>query len=351
MKGSAITVFPGNNSAAGFYSYYRSGITAMDWVYILKGGPGTGKSTFMRHLAASFRDRGFDVELWQCSSDDDSLDGLLIPALKTAIIDGTAPHTMDPVYPGVREVILNFGDYWQNGALVKDGEAIIALIDRIGETFTQAYGYLKEAGDYDAELLKRRETQESEKSKAETKDIIKEIFGGGSPVIRHLFAVAVTPSGIRNLTFDICRDLKKRYLLRGKRGLGQQAYFRDVIAAGKKYDTSMDIYHGHIHPEEVVMVIFPTLNAVVAAAEIIPAEEIRDGDRIITFAGEKTKEEEQQLEEKRDGAIKKGVAEIDKAHRLHDDLELFYSGAMDFESISRLEKSIFQKILKNGSKD
>lgn len=351
MKGSAITVFPGNNSVAGFYSYYHSGLSAMDWIYILKGGPGTGKSTFMRHLASSFRDRGFNVELWQCSSDDDSLDGLLIPALSTAIIDGTAPHTMDPVYPGVREVILNFGDYWRNGALVKDSAAIIALTDRIKAAFDQAYDHLKTAGDYDGALLRLRKDQENKDDKGEIEDVVKSIFGSEDGVTRHLFAAAVTPSGIRDLTFDICHDLKNRYFLRGKRGLGQQKYLQAVMAAAEKYSVSMDIYHGHLHPDEVVMVVLPALDAVVAAAEIIPAEEIREGDRIIAFVGEKTKEEEQQLVEKRDDAIKRGAAEIDKAHRLHDDLELFYSGAMDFESISRLEKTVFQNILKSASKD
>lgn len=351
MKGSAITVFPGNNSAAGFYSYYHSGLSAMEWIYILKGGPGTGKSTFMRHLAAAFRDRGFNVELWQCSSDDDSLDGLLIPALKTAVVDGTAPHTMDPVYPGVREVILNFGDYWQNGALIKDGASIIALTDRIKATFEQAYGYLQEAGNFDSRLLRIREPQENKNDGKEIKEVVKSIFGGADGVTRHLFATAVTPSGVRDLTFDICRELKKRYFLRGKRGLGQQKYLQAVMDAGEKNGISMDIYHGHIDPEEVVMVVLPALDAVIAAAEIIPGEEIREGDRIIAFAGEKTMGEEQQLVEKRNEAIKKGVAELDKAHHLHNDLELFYSGAMDFESISRLEKTIFQNILKSASKD
>lgn len=351
MKGTVTTVFPGNNSAAGFYSYYRSGLKAMDWIYILKGGPGTGKSTFMRHLAASFRDRGFNVELWQCSSDDDSLDGLLIPALKTAIIDGTAPHAMDPVYPGVREVILNFGDHWRNGALVKDGAAIIALTDRIKDAFDRAYGHLKAAGDYDTALLRLRKDQRNKDDEGEIEAVVKSIFGSEDGVIRHLFAAAVTPSGIRDLTFTICRDLKNRYFLRGKRGLGQEKYLLAVIAAGEKYGVAMDIYHGHLHPDEVVMMVLPTLDTAVAAAASIPGEEIREEDRIIAFVGEKMKEEEGQLLEKRDEAIQKGAAEIHEAHRLHDDLELFYSGAMDFESISRLEKTVFQNILKAASKD
>lgn len=351
MKGSVKTVFPGNNSAEGFYSFYRSGISDMDWVYILKGGPGTGKSTFMRHLGASFRDRGYDVELWQCSSDNNSLDGLLIPALKTAIIDGTAPHTMDPVYPGVREVILNFGEYWKNGALVQDGDAIITLTDRIHTAFVSAYDYLKQAGASDDKLLALRKTQENAEESNHLNAIVKKIFGGESTVIRHLFAAAVTPTGVTDLTFSICRDVNKRYFLRGKRGLGQQAYLEAVISAAEKRCISMDIYHGYIHADEIVMVVFPGLDTVVAAAEIIPSEEMREGDHIIAFSGEKTNENEHRLEEERDGAIAQAVAEIAKAHQLHDDLEVFYSAAMDFDSVSRLEKSIFQKILKSASKE
>ena len=351
MKGSVKTVFPGNNSAEGFYSFYQSGVSAMDWVYILKGGPGTGKSTFMRHLGASFRDRGYDVELWQCSSDDDSLDGLLIPALKTAIIDGTAPHTMDPVYPGVRETILNFGDYWKGNALSQDGDAIINLIDRISASFQEAYGHLREAGEYDKKLLTLRQSGEKPVDPGNIAALVKQIFGGESNYIRHLFAAAVTPSGVRDLTFEICRDLKKRYFLRGKRGLGQQEYLTALISAAENHCISMDVYHGPMHADEIVMVIFPTLDTAVAAAETIPSEEMREGDRIVAFSGEKTGEEEQRLETARDSAIAAGVAEIKKAHGLHDDLEVFYSAAMDFDSVTRLEKTIFQKILKSGLKE
>ena len=46
MKGKAKTVFPGNNSSRGFYSYYESGLSGMEHIYILKGGPGTGKSSY-----------------------------------------------------------------------------------------------------------------------------------------------------------------------------------------------------------------------------------------------------------------------------------------------------------------
>ncbi|MGN1011340.1 MAG: hypothetical protein ACI4QO_04570 [Clostridia bacterium] len=345
MKGSVKTVFPGNNSAEGFYSFYESGLSAMDHVYILKGGPGTGKSSFMRHLGEAFRDRGFDIELWQCSSDNDSLDGVLIPAYKTAVVDGTAPHTLDPVYPGAREEILNLGEFWKNNALRKEKDAIVSLTDRISAAFDDAYKKLKTAGEWDDRLLSCRKTDASQESGAES--LVKELFGDETRSDRHLFAAAVTPEGMVDRTFEICRDVKKRCFLQGKRGLGQQSYLRTVMAAAQKRCISMDVYHGPIRPEEIVMVILPELDTVVAAAEVIPSSEMREGDRIISFHGDKVSEEEKRAEKERNAALADASAQIMKAHKLHDELEAFYTAAMDFESINRLEKIIFQKILKN----
>ena len=345
MKGSVKTVFPGNNSAEGFYSFYESGLSAMDHVYILKGGPGTGKSSFMRHLGEAFRDRGFDIELWQCSSDNDSLDGVLIPAYKTAVVDGTAPHTLDPVYPGAREEILNLGEFWKNNALRKEKDAIVSLTDRISAAFDDAYKKLKTAGEWDDRLLSCRKTDASQESGAES--LVKELFGDETRSDRHLFAAAVTPDGMVDRTFEICRDVKKRCFLQGKRGLGQQSYLRTVMAAAQKRCISMDVYHGPIRPEEILMVILPELDTVVAAAEVIPSSEMREGDRIISFHGDKVSEEEKRAEKERNAALDAASAQIMKAHKLHDELEAFYTAAMDFESINRLEKIIFQKILKN----
>jgi len=36
-------------------------------------------------------ERGYDVEFMHCSSDNNSLDGVVIPSLKIALLDGTAP--------------------------------------------------------------------------------------------------------------------------------------------------------------------------------------------------------------------------------------------------------------------
>ncbi len=70
-------------------------------IFVIKGGPGVGKSTFMKWIENEMVNQGFDVEEHHCSSDPDSLDGLVIPSIGVALLDGTAPHIVDPKNPGV----------------------------------------------------------------------------------------------------------------------------------------------------------------------------------------------------------------------------------------------------------
>lgn len=46
----------------------------------------------MKHVGAEMLDKSYDLEYLHCSSDSNSLDGVKVPELKIAFIDGTAPH-------------------------------------------------------------------------------------------------------------------------------------------------------------------------------------------------------------------------------------------------------------------
>ncbi len=96
MAQHKVCYFLGANSPNGFYSLYDQLIDPglAEDIFILKGGPGCGKSSLMRTVGKAMEDKGLYVEYIQCSGDPDSLDGIVIPALKTAIVDGTAPHVV-----------------------------------------------------------------------------------------------------------------------------------------------------------------------------------------------------------------------------------------------------------------
>ena len=94
-----IQYFLGANAPTGFYSLYDQLLPPDQAraVYILKGGPGCGKSTLMRRVAGWAEEAGLETEYILCSGDPDSLDALVLPALGAALVDGTAPHGMAPL--------------------------------------------------------------------------------------------------------------------------------------------------------------------------------------------------------------------------------------------------------------
>lgn len=86
--------FSGANSPAGFVSRYDSLYEPENgWhAYILKGGPGTGKSTLMKTAARTALENGVVPQLVYCPSDPDCLDAVVFPELKVCIADGTPPQ-------------------------------------------------------------------------------------------------------------------------------------------------------------------------------------------------------------------------------------------------------------------
>ncbi len=86
--------FLGANSGQGFQSLFSRFCEPENHydLLVLKGGPGVGKSTMMHTIGKAMEDRGETVEYLYCSGDPSSLDGIHIPRIRTAIVDGTTPH-------------------------------------------------------------------------------------------------------------------------------------------------------------------------------------------------------------------------------------------------------------------
>lgn len=110
----ATHFFLGANSGDGAQSL-REQIVEDRGLYdlmILKSGPGGGKSTFLRQVGEAMEAADTAVEYLHCAGDPDSLDGVVLPELRCALLDGTAPHGMAPLgHPAKKSVFARLCGY------------------------------------------------------------------------------------------------------------------------------------------------------------------------------------------------------------------------------------------------
>lgn len=159
MKNEIFKYFMASHTPEGFFSVYDNIYSPNEhWhCYILKGGPGTGKSTLMKKIAETSKNKNIPCEIAYCSSDPDSIDAVRFPTLKKCVVDGTPPHVMEPKFPGICENIVNLGTCWNEKKLEKYRDELINLYYKNSEyhkkasTYLNAYRYIE---SYNTNIIK-----------------------------------------------------------------------------------------------------------------------------------------------------------------------------------------------------
>lgn len=337
--------FLGANSCTGFVSHFADSYSAAaGWrAYLIKGGPGTGKSSLMKYLAARGYDSGERPVLCPCSSDPMSLDGVLFEKRKIALLDATAPHIVEPTLPGACEQIINLGDFWDSKQLRRNAAAISAATEQNRRLHKTAAGFLKAAGqilegslDLADSCTDRARTAAAAERYAHR--YLPEKGGTGKEWVR--FLQGITPLGIVTYADTIRNFYPERVILSDPYGGVSAVFMRTVracaLAAGYEIITVKNAFL----PERLIdHILVPELGLAFVTEN--PTLKL-DGDerriharRFTDAAGLHAVRQRLQFRKKVARELLSAACEtLACAKTAHDGLEKYYVSAMDFEGIA-----------------
>lgn len=348
-------LFPGGNTSKGFYSFYRYILSQEDAnrIICLKGGPGTGKSSFMKKIGAHFLNLGYSIEYHHCSSDNNSLDGVVIKELKVALLDGTSPHVVDPITPGAVDEIVNLGTALDMNLLSKNKKELISINKEIGKTFKRAYRFLGGAKcvheDWSTCNYESLNSNKVDSFITKLKDEIITAPNSGFGGERHLFSTAFTPNGIVTYNKDLSSNVDKLYCLKGGPGFGKTDILRYIGSEAQKQGYFVEYLHDPLIPERLENLLIPELSTgIFTTNEISRVEYHSTTYNMKDLCNPNTlSSKEKEVEKDKDlfdGLTSKALSCIQNAKGLHDELETYYIKAMDFSVVDKIYNETITKI-------
>ena len=378
MDGRVRNLYPGGNTPDGFYSYYNYILPQREAekIFCIKGGPGTGKSTLMKNIAQHFIKKGEDVDLMWCSSDPSSLDGVLTRNRNIAVVDGTAPHVVDPKNPGAVDEIVNLGDHWDEDELKKYRGEIVECSSHISEFFGYAYGYLKCAQQqqiFMGNMLDRliphdriRELKNRLKLNLDAVTVLKRAEGKAKRDdalgrydycgrVKRFFAGAITPAGIKSNITSVANGAGRVIILDVPVGFRTDRLLRPV--AERLADAGLDVedYYCPMFPEErLEHIVCPGADIAIVTSNdfhTVGADDFDGRVSVIKAAPDKDAWHDEMpedifrdLRESSRALMIKAVEMLRKAKEQHDVLEGYYISGMDFSGTDALCEKLTDKI-------
>ncbi|MBR3144341.1 MAG: hypothetical protein IKF53_00420 [Clostridia bacterium] len=353
MKNNLKSIFLAANSAEGFVSFFGESYDVKDgWrAYIIKGGPGTGKSTIMKTVAKSAAAVGFDPVLVYCSSDPDSLDGVIINEKKAVIIDGTSPHIVEPSLYGAGEIIVNPGDLLDTALLEESREELINLGAKNKLYHETSSRYVAAAGEVFKDNLRLSASAlDIYKIKRFVMKTIDKYFKQ-SPKgkrVKRAFLSGITSKGIVSHTDKAELWCDNIIVLEDKTRAAAYEIIRRISAAAKNAGYSVIEFKNPLHTEigEHIVIEELSLGIFTESENIKLPKGIKRVHVRRFYQSEKLFRIKQKIKFNNriyNSLIKTATDNLSLAKATHDEIEAVYIRAMNFKGT----RQITDKLLKN----
>ncbi len=350
MNTISAKYFLAANSAQGFYNEFSNCYLPFDgWkAYIIKGGPGTGKSSFMREVLKVGEEQGLLAEVVYCTGDPDSLDAVIFPEIKKVVLDGTAPHIIDPVLPGVADKILAFGEFWDEKKF-SEPESLKISFKQNKLLHNIARNYICAAGGICQAVLNRvsgsfNSTDAENFAKTLVEKYLPFKVCQSSEKVR--FLGGVTPKGVKYFTENATLRLKIKVVVCDQYGVAADKILKMVKTSALKRGYDVIVYKNPILPNTLFDAIeVPDCSLFIVRDYCLnKCDDIADkvfAEQFYKFLDYPTIPQDQTVLQE---ALNLATATLKQAKQVHDETEKHYIKAMDFEKLKAFCEPVINEI-------
>jgi len=350
--------FASANTTLGFRNYFRSIFDPERFhqIYILKGGPGTGKSSLIKRIAMEAENRGLTVDRFLCSSDPNSLDGALIWEIGVAILDGTAPHAIEPNYPGIVENIVNTGAFWNKKLLLENKRFILFNIQEKSRYYRRAYQFLKAMGEIEKEIKMIGESAlQNDKMEASIERTMQKICSKNkkpSEEIRLIHSYNFKGNNYLNSYASLSDSV---YILEDN-VFSAYLYLEQVLKKARENGQSIWIGYSNRFPDEIEAIFFPERKCSFIIGERNYANEEKNKEyhyvnmnRFLDKELIRQNRQKIRFGKKCSDMLLNGAKDaFQQAFLCHEKLEKIYVSAMDFVSLQKMTDQFVLDLFENS---
>ncbi len=357
-----VRFFLGANTPQGFVGFAQELYDAADdWrAYLIKSGPGTGKSSLMRRVYQRLSEMGIEAEVICCSSDPSSLDGVVFPQLRMCILDATAPHVVEPRFWGAVEQIVPLAVCVDEERLHEQAAEVIRATEENRALHARCRKYIHAAGA----LLKENRrigaaATDEEKVRRLACRIARQEFGdkGAAGKLTHRFLSAVTPDGpvvFRETLQALCPRI---YTVEDDHGAAAALFLSEVARLAQKAGVGGIICPCPLAPEDgPEHLLFPSIGVGFTTSNAFHKADFPVFRRIHATRFEDT----EQLRAKRQIAsfnrraarelLEQAQTLAAEAKAVHDRMEAFSIEAMDWTRAGAMGEAVIQTFVAAGER-
>lgn len=340
-----IELFAGLNGIDGYVPLLEYTLSPMKRVFILKGSPGSGKSTVMKRIAARAEAEGHPLTVIRCSSDPGSLDGVMLTDLGVAVADGTSPHSLDPKKYGIREVTVSLEDTF-------DYDRLGFFSGRLGRLFEKKAMYVRAASSCIAAFGKLEDVRREYTDSA--------FLAGKLYTFCHGFVkrncrkgdgrVVITP------TDTFCRkgfvttgtfcDVDEFYVLRDRYG-SAETVLQQLYAHARNEGVDMCVIPCPVDNREISGIFFPDTGVLIKSDRFVSPENAKTVRAARFLDPEVTALHRQSLtviEKLSEKLTDEASQTMERAFAVHGEIEKIYSQCIDFGVTDSITKALAIRI-------